>query len=153
MEAMPFIIGGAVGLILLVTVIASGDWFEREFKYAWYIIRHKWFVFLECGKRGLVWRGITHDLSKLRPSEWAPYADYFYGPELPSIKDTHGEEQNAVLGSLRCPYRLDSLYPHMYGSGKGRRNGTCQSHQYPKPERSWRPAGRLGERRRALWVA
>lgn len=34
---------------------------------------------LECWKRGLIWRGITHDLSKLLPSEFVPYARYFYG--------------------------------------------------------------------------
>jgi hypothetical protein len=48
-------------------------------KYLWYIIRHKWFVFIECCKYGLVWRGIVHDMSKLRPSEFIPYAKYFYG--------------------------------------------------------------------------
>ena len=48
-------------------------------KYLWYVIKHKWFVMLECWKRGLIWRGITHDLSKLRPSEFIPYARHFYG--------------------------------------------------------------------------
>ena len=47
-------------------------------KYLWYVIRHKWFVLKECFKVGLYWRGITHDLSKLRPSEFIPYARYFY---------------------------------------------------------------------------
>jgi hypothetical protein len=32
-----------------------------------------------CFKQGLYWQGIVHDLSKLRPSEFFPYADYFYG--------------------------------------------------------------------------
>lgn len=48
-------------------------------KYLWYVIRHKWFVMLECFKVGLYWRGIMHDMSKLRPSEFFPYARYFYG--------------------------------------------------------------------------
>ena len=34
-------------------------------KYLKYVIRHKWFVFLEC--------------CKFRPSEFIPYARYFYG--------------------------------------------------------------------------
>lgn len=42
-------------------------------------LRHKWFVFLECWKAGIPLRGITHDLSKLRPSEFFPYAREFKG--------------------------------------------------------------------------
>ncbi len=49
------------------------------FKYLKYVIRHKWFVFLECCKMGLIWRGIIHDLSKFRLSEFIPYANHFYG--------------------------------------------------------------------------
>jgi len=56
-------------------------WFKAQFLYAWYVTRHKWFVMWECFKRGLIWRGLTHDLSKLRPSEWFPYARYFYNKE------------------------------------------------------------------------
>lgn len=48
-------------------------------KYFWYILRHKWYVFVECCRLGIPWQGVTHDLSKLRLSEWMPYARYFYG--------------------------------------------------------------------------
>jgi len=51
----------------------------KYFKYLSYIICHKWFVFVECCKLGIVWRGIVHDLSKFRPSEFFPYVNYFYG--------------------------------------------------------------------------
>lgn len=51
----------------------------KHFKYASYVIRHKWYVFIECCKCGMPIRGILHDLSKLLPSEWFPYANYFYG--------------------------------------------------------------------------
>lgn len=33
----------------------------------------------ECWKYGLIWRGLVHDLSKLHPSEFVPYREYFYG--------------------------------------------------------------------------
>jgi len=58
------------------------------FKYLWYLIRHKWYVMIECFKLGQYWRGITHDLSKLRPSEFIPYMRYFYGnyPSFEIIK-------------------------------------------------------------------
>ena len=51
----------------------------KHLKYLWYVIRHKWFVFVECCKLGIPFRGIIHDLSKFLPSEWTPYVNYFYG--------------------------------------------------------------------------
>ena len=56
--------------------------------YLWYIMRHKWFVMMACMKRGLVWRGLVHDLSKLLPSEFYAYAMYFYGPVPDPGSDT-----------------------------------------------------------------
>ena len=46
-----------------------------------YTIIHKYFVFLECCKRGIVWRGIMHDMSKFSPSEFGAYANYFFNPD------------------------------------------------------------------------
>lgn len=46
-----------------------------------YVVRHKWYVGKECFQHRLYWRGITHDISKLLPSEFAPYANYFYGKD------------------------------------------------------------------------
>ena len=51
----------------------------KYIKYLWYLIRHKWFVMLECFSVGLYYRGITHDLSKFRLSEFIPYARHFSG--------------------------------------------------------------------------
>lgn len=50
-------------------------------KYLNYVLRHKWFVFLSCCEAGFwyIWLGLIHDISKLRPSEFIPYAKYFYG--------------------------------------------------------------------------
>ena len=46
--------------------------------YLKYIICHKWFVFWECVRLGIVWRGLIHDWHKFLPGEWLPYARYFY---------------------------------------------------------------------------
>jgi len=54
---------------------------KRYIKYLNYVLRHKWFVSLECFKRGIIWRGILHDLSKFLPSEFIPYARFFYEPD------------------------------------------------------------------------
>ena len=47
--------------------------------YFKYVVRHKWYVFLECLVLGIPLRGLLHDLSKFRPSEFIPYARHFYG--------------------------------------------------------------------------
>lgn len=46
-----------------------------------YIVKHKWYVFVICAGKGIVWRGITHDVSKFLPSEFFPYANYFFHPD------------------------------------------------------------------------
>lgn len=51
----------------------------KYIKYLKYLLRHKWYVMIECFKACLIWRGIMHDLSKFLPSEFIPYANYFYG--------------------------------------------------------------------------
>lgn len=69
---------------------------KKHLRYANYVLRHKWYVFLECCRLGIPWRGITHDLSKFRPSEWRPYAEFFYGTKQ------HGEywEAHAATGGI-----------------------------------------------------
>jgi len=51
---------------------------KGHLQYLWYVLRHKWFVFLECCKIGVPVLGILHDWSKFRLSEWTPYVHYFY---------------------------------------------------------------------------
>lgn len=51
----------------------------RYHQYIGYVLRHKWYVMLECFKIGLIWQGITHDWHKFLPSEFFAYANYFYG--------------------------------------------------------------------------
>ena len=43
------------------------------------IMKHKWYVFLECRKLGITWRGIVHDLSKFSPKEFVASARYWTG--------------------------------------------------------------------------
>ncbi len=71
----PFVFGEFIGMALTDPI----NWKKVFGGYLKYVLRHKWFVFLECTKRGLVWRGITHDMSKFLPSEFVPYAMHFYG--------------------------------------------------------------------------
>lgn len=58
----------------------------KYFRYSSYVIRHKWFVFVECYKLGIPWLGIVYDISKFLPSEFIPYVNYFYGKKDEDIK-------------------------------------------------------------------
>ena len=51
----------------------------KHLRYLVYVLRHKWYVFIECAKLGIVWQGIIHDWSKFLPTEWFPYVDFFFG--------------------------------------------------------------------------
>lgn len=61
-------------------------------QYLAYVLRHKWFVFIECCHLGVPWRGLLHDLSKFLPSEFLPYARHFYGRPGPHAAADSGEE-------------------------------------------------------------
>lgn len=52
----------------------------RHFKT---ICLHKWYVGVECFKRGLYWQGIVHDLSKFSYIEFFYSAQYFQGDKTP----------------------------------------------------------------------
>ncbi len=50
-------------------------------RYFIYVLRHKWFTFIECFHLGISWLGFIHDWSKFRPSEFFAYAEHFFGDD------------------------------------------------------------------------
>lgn len=52
---------------------------SAHLRYASYVARHKWFVFV-AGRRtkAPLWRLIVHDWSKLTRAEWSPYVRRFF---------------------------------------------------------------------------
>ena len=64
-------------------------------KFLWSLLRHKYFVFIECCRLGIPWLGVIHDWSKFLPSEFIPYARYFYG-NYPARADIHGDMRNIL---------------------------------------------------------
>jgi len=58
-------------------------------QYLSYVLRHKWYVFWECLKLGIPWRGLVHDLSKFRRDEWKPYVDYFHRRKVYPVRATN----------------------------------------------------------------
>lgn len=54
----------------------------RHLAYLKYVVRHKWFVFLEGRKMGVpLLNLILHDWTKFLPVEWGSYARAFYQPD------------------------------------------------------------------------
>lgn len=54
---------------------------KAHLKYLFYVLQHKWFVFIECCKLGIPLAGLLHDLSKFHPREWCGYVHNFYWSE------------------------------------------------------------------------
>jgi len=54
------------------------------YTYLKYVVKHKYFVMKECFRSGLYIRGLLHDNSKFLPSEFFPYAKFFYGKKVRS---------------------------------------------------------------------
>jgi hypothetical protein len=54
-----------------------------HYKYAKYVVRHKYYVFIYCMKLNVaLWQALIHDWTKFLPVEWFPYVDFFYGRVL-----------------------------------------------------------------------
>ena len=71
-------------------------------RYAKYLLRHKWFVFLAgLQTKAPLWRLLIHDWSKFLPCEWIPYAAYFYG-KLAWLKDNEPDDYR--YWTLAQPY-------------------------------------------------
>lgn len=58
-------------------------------KYLKYVLKHKYFVFIEACKLGIPFRGFMHDFSKLSPLEFIGYARHFYGEKIKETDDSY----------------------------------------------------------------
>jgi hypothetical protein len=58
---------------------------------------------VECLKRGLIWRGLVHDLSKFLPDEFFPYMNWFYG----KYGVSYGENQDEDNKHKKCSDNFD----------------------------------------------
>ena len=66
-------------------------------RYLWYILRHKWYVFVECCKLGIPWLGIIHDWTRFYPGEFFPRARFLYGGE--AVRDETGYYSPSAPGN------------------------------------------------------
>lgn len=51
------------------------------------ITRHRWLVRQGCFQVGLIWQGLTHDLSKYAPTEFLVGAKYYQGIRSPNAAE------------------------------------------------------------------
>ena len=56
---------------------------KNVFKHFGLINKHKWYVFKNCCRAGIIWRGIKHDLSKYSPTEFWESVKYYTGDKSP----------------------------------------------------------------------
>ncbi len=56
---------------------------KNIFAHLGLVLHHKWAVFKNCAKCGIIFRGIVHDLSKFTPSEFFESARYYQGNRSP----------------------------------------------------------------------
>lgn len=76
--------------------------------YLWYVLRHKWFVFIECCRLGIPWLGLVHDLSKLHPMELRGYVLKYELPKLTGKQPGPGAE----AAYLRAWWHHQKRNPH-----------------------------------------
>jgi hypothetical protein len=66
--------------------VARGEEALKSLRYFWYIVRHKAFVFYAGLKTNApITLLLIHDWSKLLPSEFVPYRDYFQGNRTEAV--------------------------------------------------------------------
>ena len=51
------------------------------------VTKHRTLVMVHCFKVGLIWRGLTHDLSKYSPTEFLAGVRYYQGTRSPNTAD------------------------------------------------------------------
>lgn len=77
---------------------------RRHWSYLKFLLKHRWYVFIECCSARMVWKGLVHDLSKFLPDEWFPYARYFYS------KDGKKKQRRDSTGYYKPPDTGDSAF-------------------------------------------
>ncbi len=106
-------------------------------RYLRYVLRHRWFVFLACCALGVPIRGLVHDLSKFRPSEWIPYAAYFYGPA-----ERKQQTKPAFLAACQMHYRRNPHHPEYWKQARRRSPAPMPRKYVLEMVADWTGAGR-----------
>jgi hypothetical protein len=60
---------------------------ENFFGHLRTVMQHRHQVLIHCVKAGIIWRGLTHDLSKFSPTEFIPGVLYYQGNRSPNERE------------------------------------------------------------------
>ena len=60
------------------------------------ITHHKWLVMQGCFQVGLIWQGLTHDLSKYSLTEFIPGVRYYQGYRSPIVAEIREKGYSAA---------------------------------------------------------
>lgn len=122
----------------------------RSLRYLSYVVRHRWFVMIECFKYGLIWRGLVHDWHKFLPDEFVPYVQQF-GDGIQIGRDKTGyyapEDKSPRflrawwLHQRRCDHHWQS-WTVLKNGGKGASCIEMSSAARREMVADWRGAGR-----------
>ena len=92
----------------------------RAYKeYFRYIMEHKKNVFKVCWSKKMYIHAFTHDLSKFRPREFFPYAEWFYGKHGVNANQSD-LNKNLHLNTmhLKCKIEFDMAWERHYNKNK-----------------------------------
>lgn len=70
-------------ILTISLIIGCHMQFPNIFNHLKKIIIHKFYVCVYCWKLGLIWQGLTHDLSKFSPIEFIESVKYYQGTMSP----------------------------------------------------------------------
>lgn len=97
--------------------------FKIYTEYFKYVMEHKKNVFKACWKRRkynkkLRIHAFTHDLSKLRPSEFIPYAEWFYGNYGVNVDKDLLIDPEVSVKHNKCKEKFDRAWEKHYKRNK-----------------------------------
>ncbi len=73
------------------------------------ITHHRWLVMLGCFRIGLIWQGLSHDLSKYAPTEFFNGARFYQGTRSPNAaeRDHKGYSEAWIHHKGRNPHHYE----------------------------------------------
>ena len=84
--------------------------------FLWYLLRHKWYVFVEMAKRGMWWRGVWHDWSKFIPMIFKQYRALYNLDDRGMLRDDSGFYNPIIMSRWKCFKLHQQLEPHHWES-------------------------------------
>ena len=93
---------------------------KNVFKHFGLINKHKWYVFKNCCRAGIIWRGIKHDLSKYSPVEFWESVKYYTGDKSPidNCKAENGYSAAWMHHKGRNTHHYEYYVDNMDGGGE-----------------------------------